>query len=242
MTNLSISHTLQKRPLLWYLLVPLSIQLILVSLYFSNEPVLQSIIVPEVSKNKYINREFGLLENLQNLILLISFIFCLKNIQQVTPSYRWAAIIVCLGVLFFLLEEIDYGWHFRELWFGLPKDVKEGYFRNLHNSNEGLLRRIIQALSDISLGILFVISPLIKQKIPRLRRVKIIPSKRFVLSAIGLIFTTILVETLMFLNPDMNDPLNNNLGEFMELWFYFIAFLYLIYLRDQYSSQPVEKE
>ncbi len=236
-----LSNTLNKQPILWFLVFPAAIELTLIGMYFSGIRTLQSIIVPEVSTNKYINREFGLLENLQNLVLLIIAMFVVRNIIRIKSGYRWIGILLAMGAVFFFLEEIDYGWHYRELIFGLPEYVKEGYFRNIHNSNDGLLRRIIQTVAMVSLIGLFILLPILKGRSQNLNNIKLIPGIPFSISGIGLLVITGVAYLLEYINPDMYDPLNNNTGEFTELWYYYLAFLYIVYLRDQFIDVP-EKE
>lgn len=241
MTEQKLFININKRPFTWFLVIPVAIEFIMLSMYYSGNEFLQFIIVPQVSNNNYINREFGLLENFQNIILLSSFVFA-SYYLFLKSSWRWMNLLIWLGFIFLFLEEIDYGWHLREWIFGLPEDIQDGYFRNVHNSNGGLVRKLIQIIANITLITLFFGLPLLKSKISTLRQIKLIPSQWFSICAIGLITITGIAYLLKWLIPNTPDLLNNNTGEFTELWYYYLAFLYLAHLRDKFILEPVEKE
>ncbi len=240
-TEQKLSIDINKKPITWFLVIPFAIEFILLSMYYSGNEYLQLVIVPQISNNDYINREFGLLENFQNIILLASFIFACYYLTLKSP-WRWMNLLICLGFIFLFLEEIDYGWHLRELIFDLPEDVKNGYFRNLHNSNDGQPRKLIQMMANLTLAILFIALPIIKTKSLLLLKIKLIPNTWFSWCALGLLVTTGIAYLLKWLSPDMPDLLNNNTGEFTELWYYYLAFLYIVHLRDKFILEPVEKE
>ena len=77
------------RKLIWYLAVPILSALAMVSMYFSGVPFLRQIITPTM-EGMYANsqREFGLLENLQNIFLLDMVAFAIRGAVRGAPHIR----------------------------------------------------------------------------------------------------------------------------------------------------------
>ncbi len=102
-------HT--KKKLLVYLVIPVGVSLALMGMYFSGNIVLQRIVVPKLpplSPDDW--REFGLLENLQN-VLWIAFIAAAAAgaCRKTWCVERAAFLLLTFGAVFMLLEETDYG-------------------------------------------------------------------------------------------------------------------------------------
>lgn len=157
--------------------VPAVLSLVLQGMYFSGNLVLQRIACPKLpplSLNAY--REFGLVENVQNLLLLaIIGIFVAGARRAHLPRLRAAFSVLALFSVWVLLEEIDYGTHFYAYataeevggWF-LPAaspefqallaqtDFSAEPF-NVHN--QGDLTDIIKAGVAAVMFVLFVVAP-----------------------------------------------------------------------------------
>lgn len=166
-----------------YGVLPLALSLVLQGMYFSGNLVLQRLICPKLpplSPDSY--REFGLVENVQNLLLLaLLLIVVIGVVKSVDKWQRLAFCALTLLTGLVMLEEIDYGTHFYTYmttsevagWFepaGSPAfqalvaktDFQAEPF-NLHN--RGDLTDIIKAIvSAVILG-LFVIAPFFEQRI-----------------------------------------------------------------------------
>src|SRR5690606_5386095 len=84
-----------------HLLLPAAVMLALLALFFSGNPFLASLVVPEV------NRELGLLEHLQ--LLPLAAILLLAHAARRAESdrlWRGAFAVMMLGSLFLFLEEL----------------------------------------------------------------------------------------------------------------------------------------
>lgn len=94
--------------------IPLCLSLVLQLMYFSGNLVLQRLVCPKLPPlppDAY--REFGLLENLQNLFVLAMVIILLIGaLRSVHRVQRFAFLALTVFSTFIFLEEIDYGTHF----------------------------------------------------------------------------------------------------------------------------------
>ncbi|HNR29538.1 MAG TPA: hypothetical protein PKI11_01500 [Candidatus Hydrogenedentes bacterium] len=101
-----------------YFFVPLGVSLVLLAMYFLDGMVLQRLVspkLPPLSPDTW--REFGLLENLQNALLLgmavTAFVGALRFTHPLERLFFWT---VFAGAVFVFLEEVDYGMHLIAYW------------------------------------------------------------------------------------------------------------------------------
>lgn len=175
------------------------------------------------------NREWGILENLQLLILMcifgLVFFAARKNTLKI---FKWGYGLLAVFTLFIILEEMDYGTHFYQLWEGLPEEESSYDVKSLHNlgNNAKLFKRSIYVL----MGALFVISPFLKEKVkhPFLRY--LIPKPRILLVAVLAIISDLVPRLIIHYDIREDGGLGINIGEFSEIMVYYIFMIYLIHL------------
>ncbi len=204
--------------------------------YFSGNATLQQItspIFPNIS-----GREFGILEQCQNILLLITTIILLK--ESITRVPILEKLIFAIGFLvftFMLLEELDYGIHFYEYFFGKTDII----YRNWHNQpwtdgdddgNQNV--KYFKQMSDFLTFVVFIVLPLVSDKkfVKPIRH--LIPSKWFI---VGFAITILASRTAHFLEHSgfaiingENGSLSGNISEFREAGNYYFFVLYSIYL------------
>lgn len=220
-----------KKELLIYVGVPALFNVTLIGLYFSGIESFQQLIAPTIeglSSNVW--REFGLLEQLQNIFLLaVIVILSLSAINNKNTLDR-----LCLlgGVLFFvflLLEEIDYGLHFYEFFIGDDTGIEVRNWHNQRTDGEQNVKKSKQ-LMDVLMFMLFIVLPLIKNKISIQFIRNITPSRWFIA---GFALTIILAKIAHSLDDQgmavingTEGNLTGNISEFRELSNYYFFMLY----------------
>jgi hypothetical protein len=141
-----------------YLFFPLSITLPMIFMYFSGVNALQHIVSPEFDGLYWnSNRELGLLENLQHVIILAMLVIVVRAILVVkSPSRRGALALLAVAVAFILLEELDWGRHYYEFVMGVPED-QALETRNWHNV--GSRTELTKLAVDGFMIALFLVAP-----------------------------------------------------------------------------------
>lgn len=236
-----------------YGVIPAVLSLVLQLMYFSGNLILQRLVCPKLPPlglGAY--REFGILENLQNLLLIgIAGVFAAGLIRARQGRLRLAYGVLVLFSVFVLLEEIDYGTHFYEYatteevagWFlpvGSPEFQRllalsdfSGEPFNIHN--QGDLTDIIKAGVTLLMLGLFVVAPLIRDRVrnPWLRFV--IPDRFILLTVAVMVLMRLVTRYLSHIDeaalasgvPGREiGSMNNNLSEFRELLTYYAFLLY----------------
>ena len=215
------------KKLLVYLIVPSGISLIFVWGYFSGDFQIQELVAP------WINREYGLLENLQNLCLLAVMVLAVYGlIRKRLVFERVMLVCVLAGTLFLFMEEIDYGRHHYRYLIGDPidnriKDVEaDSSDWNLHNL--GNVNQLFKHTLDIGLIVFFIIFPLVtwkstKQMIHYLR-----PDPWFILTMVTMIAVSRYAKVLNKAGLGMDGALQGNTAEFREIIVYYVFLVYLI--------------
>ncbi len=109
-----------------YGVLPFSIGVAFVVLYFSGVEFLQTLASP------LRQRELGLIENFQNLLLILAVVVSLRAVaRERDRRWKWFWWIAGALCMFVLLEEIDWGDHYWRALNGQPP--RTGEFFNLHN-------------------------------------------------------------------------------------------------------------
>ncbi len=219
-----------------YVGIPASVSGVLMAMYFSGVRLLESIAVmpylDSVAGNS--RREFGLVENLQNLILIaIIFIAVRSAIRSHALFARGVFALIATVTLFLFLEEIDYGLHYYELLASVAPD-QAAEVRNFHNVGNRTSQ--MKRVADVCLVLTFVIAPL------PLRRAKA-PWLRFLAPDPYLALTLLVGLLTRTIAHALNDQglgigIRSNISEFREVITYYVAFLYVLELsrRDSPAS------
>ena len=121
-----------KKELTIFVIIPLLINGLFLGLYFSGVGGLQQVVAPTINwlpQNSW--REFGLLEQLQNLLLLaVLTILVLGAFRKTGVLDKGIMVAGSIVFLFLFLEEIDYGINFYEYLTGGDSGIR---LRNWHN-------------------------------------------------------------------------------------------------------------
>ncbi|HRT06596.1 MAG TPA: hypothetical protein P5204_12955, partial [Kiritimatiellia bacterium] len=89
-----------------YLVLPVTATAAMATLYFSDHLVAQRLVAPKLPPLSYHSwREFGLLENAQAALLLVSFVALLAGAKRATETLQRAGFVFAAAALFLFLEE-----------------------------------------------------------------------------------------------------------------------------------------
>lgn len=204
---------MDRRKVIVYVVVPVAVSLALMALYFSGNIVLQRIVCPKLpplSPDAW--REFGLLENLQNLVLLsLAGVACAGVLRKKHALERaaWAGLAAC--ALFVFAEEMDYGAHVRAYFFGgnefnwfqpmrewPPELVKEIDLEaqpvNVHNQPG--VDKALKKASNIVIGGVFVLLPLLAMRFRNKFLQYAAPDKYAILTVVAIVLLRSLTHAL----------------------------------------------
>lgn len=190
----------------------------LVGAYFSGVPPLMSLVALPGQ------REYGVLENLQNLLLILIAVRAWRAARrEASPRLRIAGRGLALFAVFVLMEEIDWGDHYYATITG--EKYLEGELFNLHNKGEvtGWTKRIV----DLGVVLGFVIVPLfLRERVPvRLRAW--VPDPHSLLTILVGVAASRSAHYLEDHGWPNNEALRSNISEFREVFLYWLAWLYL---------------
>jgi hypothetical protein len=209
-----------------YWILPSIVTLSCTLIYFYNLFGLEDFIAPRV------NREFGLIENIQLFLLILVFLIAVKGVRTRTEKIeKYGFMLVAILTVWMFLEEIDYGLHYYDLLTGKKEITKVVVFdkevRNIHNN--GPMQNLFKLTAYGIVIIFFVIFPLLpsryKKRYPWLDFLS--PSKYMITTAASML---ILNQIALVLYHKYNTPtsaLTANVSEFEEIMIYYIVWLYL---------------
>lgn len=148
--------------LIRYVLLPAAAALVLLAAYYAGVPGLADIVAPAV------NRELGLLEHAQALVLGALTVTTVRAAGRAAPGttarHGWlVAAAVAAGVL---LEELDYGRHHALLLAGRPEAWSAVPPPALHNRPVGRDHEVVdylKAAANVGLALWFVLLPLVRR-------------------------------------------------------------------------------
>ncbi len=221
--------------------IPLTFNLLYIALYYSGMSALQQIVAPTMpSLPKDSWREFGILEQTQNLFLLaIVFLFAYAIYLHQSLMDKLFFFFGFAFILFLLLEEIDYGLHFYEYLTNTHTGFKQ---RNWHNQETGGKQnvRYLKKAADIVMVIWFIVLPFFKTKIKIGFIQNLLPSRWFAATFI----TAVLMSNLAHYMEEnqfgyIDGVLGNlagNISEYREASNYY---LYLLYAIQLFKTHPV---
>jgi len=209
-----------------YFFLPLALSLLCVGFYFSGIPTLQWIIAPDIAGvHPNSKREFGLLENLQNLTILLVILFSVRGLFLKHSRIEQAALVLLalMSTLVFL-EEIDYGLHFWEYARGIPPDLAQEV-RNFHNVGDRTSQ--IKRFVDLVMVLFFVLFPLLGRRSTKPFIQYLRPSPYIILTLIVGAITRGIAHTLSDQGRAEGGMLDHNISEFREFVTYYVIMLYV---------------
>ncbi|GMV98987.1 MAG: hypothetical protein AMXMBFR84_01270 [Candidatus Hydrogenedentota bacterium] len=253
-----------------YLVGPLTLTGVLLALYFSGDIFLQRLVSPKLPPLPPDSwREFGLLENFQNLLLICMAAVALRS-ALTKPTKRERRIFACVTLLsaFVLLEEIDYGAHFVRYW-NSDHDIE--WFRpvsewpveltdaidiktepfNLHNIDD--VTDHMKLAANVVLAMLFVVAPIFVHRIRNPWMRYFVPDRFAVGTVVCLVAVRYVTHHLGELeraavaaHPGNRElgSISRNLSEFRELGMYYLWLIYLIdmaFFRQSPTLSPNEQ-
>ena len=215
-----------------FLLIPGIGSALLIAAYFSGIPWLRAIISPSI------NREYGLLENLQ-LVLLLMIVVCAAFgvIIKQNRTEKIIMVVILAGSVFMFLEEFDYGLHYYRLLTGNPLvDSETEKFINVHNIGEASPK--FKLSGDLSLIILFIIFPLFFSRSRNNLLRYLAPNRFFILTVILMFVVSRTAHFLEDAGIGGSGSLHGSISEFRELLTYYVFALYFFELvfRRNYSE------
>ncbi len=215
------------KKLLIYLIIPALISLIFVWGYFSGDLRVQELVAPRM------NREYGLLENLQNLGLLALIALAVYGLTRKRLRFE-RVILVCVlaGGVFLFMEEIDYGrFHYRYL-IGNPIDSRvkdaEGKDSDWNIHNLGNINQLFKRTLDLGMIAFFIIFPLVTWKSTNRLIRYLRPDPWFILTMVTMLAVSRYSKALNMAGLGMDGALRANTAEFRELIVYYVFLIYLL--------------
>lgn len=215
------------RKLLIYLIIPALISLIFVWGYFSGDLRIQELVAPRM------NREYGLLENLQNLGLLALIALAVYGLTRKRLRFE-RVILACVlaGGIFLFMEEIDYGRHHYRYLIGDPIDDRgrdtegKGSDWNIHNL--GNINQLFKRTLDMGMIAFFIIFPLVTWKSTNRMIRYLRPDPWFILTMVAMLAVSRCSKLLVRAGLGMDGVLQSNTAEFRELIVYYVFLIYLL--------------
>lgn len=206
--------------------VPLILSFILMICYFQGPDWLQ-----ELAASSY-NREFGLVEHIQNVILLciVYIAFRLLKLSH-AKRLRLPYLLIFFAALFVFLEEIDYGYHYIN--YINDADARQRSINhNIHNLPD--VNNQLRLIFYILIAVFIIILPyLLSFKLPSLL-VHFVADIRMQLTVLAFLVISKMAGVFNDLSHNTNMALDGNISEFEELALYY---LFLVYIYDLYRQK-----
>ncbi len=224
------------RKIIIFLGIPVLLSAIFIGGYFSGNHRLQELVAP------LMNREYGLLENFQNLLLLAVILLAGYGIFRKRLLFEKIILgCILIGTLFLFLEEIDYGrLHYYYL-IGQPiHDRGNNQDWNLHNLNQ--VNLFLKLGLDMGMIIFFIIFPLVSWKSTNRLIRYLRPDPWFILTIIMMFIISRISHALNHAGLGMNGALRRNMAEFREMNIYYVFLLYLVQFIFWRNYLPPDKQ
>jgi hypothetical protein len=210
-----------------YWIVPSLITLACILIFYFNWLGLSEFIAPSV------NREFGVIENIQHLLLILIFFVALKGYRiRNTKIEKYGYALIMAATVFMFLEEIDYGLHYYDHLTSKSEITKVVVFdnevRNLHNNGK-LILNVMKLAAYIVVALFFAALPLLPEKIKEKNRwLNFLSPSRYIIGTAVSLLVLNQIARYLYKNYDYaNHSLDANVSEFEEIMTYYIIFLYL---------------
>jgi len=226
-----------------HLVLPAVMSLVLIGMYFSGQTYLQNLVAPTMKTMPlFSSREFGMLEMLQNFLLLYICFYTIRCFLAASNvSIKVFALMLTILAVFTLLEEIDYGAHFFEYMGGQHRSLDvENWDRNWHNKiGSGGVQNVSYMKMAVNVAILagFVLGPLLlgNSRNPVIRI--LVPSKWMIATVVLIVLLSQLAHWLDDAGHGVIDGVAGNLylniSEFRELNMYYLFLLYTALLNER---------
>jgi hypothetical protein len=216
-----------------FIIIPIGVNIVLLGLYFSGIKGFQQIIAPTIDFLAVRSwREFGLLEQLQNICLLSTFYILFRAGKMRNPaSEKFIFFTISFIFMFLFLEDIDYGIHIYELIKGEYTGISNTNLHNIELSKHDL-GHFLKQFMDLTTIVWFIFLPLLAKKIKAPIIKSILPSRYFIA---GFLLTFFFSQIAHFLNSNgystingVNGNLVGNISEFREFNSYYLYLLYAL--------------
>jgi hypothetical protein len=220
--------TLSVRDHLLYWGFPLFLSFLLMVCYFQGPTWLQ-----ELAASSY-NREFGLVENIQNVILL-GIIYMAFRLLKIPYSgwLRLAYLLIFFTAVFVFLEEIDYGYHYIN-YINDADASQRSINHNIHNLPD--VNNQLRLFFYILIAIFIIILPYFSSsRLPSLLR-HFSADIRLQLTVLAFLIISKMAGIFNDLSHHTNMALHGNISEFEELPLYYLFLVYVYKLQIQESK------
>jgi hypothetical protein len=229
-----------------HVVLPAVMSLLLIAMYFSGNAYLQQLVAPKFANMPLFSaREFGILEILQNILLLGIVFYATRCVVAAGDWWvKLAALLLVVVSVFTFLEEIDYGIHVVEYITGDYGSLEqENWSRNWHNrTGADGVQNVSHVKLAANLGLLsgFVIAPLLLSSV-RNRTIRMLLPLRWTIATVALIA---LLSVLAHYLDDAGyaviggEPgnLHKNISEFREMNMYYLMLVYVAVLHERVIS------
>jgi len=229
--------------LLLYGAIPFSVLGALVAMYYSDVALLRRVVSPDFSWIPLDSRrEFGVLESLQNLLLIGLVVVAVAGLRRKRLLWeRLGLWMLLFGSVFMLLEETDYGLQYALLF---PSDAAThegiaGYF-NIHRI--GYTQTVLQHVAWFGMLTFFGAFAIAfaKSGSPLLRYIA--PDRFSVLTILVVTALQELIWRLGDLVPVSHGSLSGREIEFTELGIYYLILLYAVDVVFWRTCRPRESD
>lgn len=207
---------------------PIILSFLLMICYFQGPDWLQ-----ELAASSY-NREFGLVENAENAILLCIVYMAFRLLKL--PHSNWLRLLYLLiffTAVFVFLEEIDYGYHYIN--YINDADARQRSINhNIHNLPD--VNNRLRLFFYISIAIFIIILPYFSSSRLPSFLVHFVADIRLQLTVLAFLVISKMAGIFNDLSHHTNMALNGNISEFEELALYY---LYLIYVHNLHRQESL---
>lgn len=236
MQHFNFGAWISRHRVIAYVLAPLALSGLMMGLYFSGSVPLQQLVAPTIEGLPPFSwREFGIPEMLQNAFLIWIIVVLVRSaLEAGHASLSALFVLLAMGFVFVLLEELDYGQHFIE-WFGGAEASlnPEEWDRNIHNRTtaEGVqYGSYMKTVATATLVSVFLVAPFLLNR-SRFQLVRLFTPSRWAAATVLLI--ALLSRIAHMLDgaglAEINGVpgnLEHNISEFRELNMYYLFLIY----------------
>ena len=196
----------------WYWLFPVTLLTFWRFLLFSGIPGLVELVNPKMVDPES-NKEWGLLENIQLVIIAIIIGLSIYAMAKKKP----------------ILQRFGFGMHITEYFTGVGQSQLEKIagIENIHNTYGSLPAKIFKRVVYLLMLLLFMIAPFMKHDFENKIISYLIPLPRIIIVAMVTILCEIIARVLVPLNNLKFEDLKMDIGEFSEILVYYVFLIYL---------------
>ncbi len=225
-----------KKEVLLFVLLPIIFNLLFLGLYFSGLSSLQQIIAPRMETLYQPSwREFGMVEQTQNILLLFAFgVLFYAALKRKISIEKYFFAFGSLIILLLFLEEIDYGLHFAHYFLNNATEIPRFNWHNQQTFSGKENGHYLKQASDLICTIWFLLVPMVKTKCNFRPLASIMPCRWFIAA---LIISFMFSPLAHYLNDqgfgiinNQQGLLNGNISEFRETSTYYLFLLYALQL------------